>query len=251
MESNAFAFTTIRQGSEKNFIERTRAEVAIDTFTQLQEHGIECVAVYKDCSPKYLQKLQSLGVILIQETGNGMGNARREALREAVAHADPSSLLFWIEPEKPDMPRYVQKMCRHMVNTRAKLGLFNRTAKSMSTYPSEQSHYYQFCRATARALAGFDIDYAFGPMVIHPDSVESFLKYNGRYGDAWDSILVPRIPFIQRDEVAILEIDFQNDPRMTRIESGNVAMILKRIDQFNNVIPSLINEWSGNINTLD
>lgn len=220
-----------------------RSEVAIDTLNRLQDGGIRCVAVYKDCSPAYIQKLQSLGVILVQETVSGMGNARREALREAVARADPDTFLFWVEPEKPDIPRFASDLRKRMIDTGAKLGLFNRTAKSMSTYPAEQSHYYQFCRAAASALAGFDIDYAFGPMMLHPHAAESFLAYDGRHGDLWDSILVPRIPFVQRGDIAVCKVDFQNDLRMTQIESGDSGIILKRLDQFNNVIPALIKEW--------
>lgn len=244
MNSKILAFTTIRQGDPANLIERTRSEVVVDTLSQLHDHEIQCVAVYKDCAPEYLAKLRSLGTTLVQQNAQGMGNTRREALREVMTRSDTGTFLFWLEPEKPDMPRYAKELCVRMVNTGAKLGLFNRTAESMSSYPAEQSHYYQFCRAVASQLAGFDIDYAFGPIILHPDAVEAFLAYDGRYNDLWDSILVPRIPFVQHGEVVTLEVNFQNDARMTQIESGNPEIILKRVDQFNNVIPSLIKEWS-------
>ncbi|MEA2006700.1 MAG: hypothetical protein U9O20_00865 [Patescibacteria group bacterium] len=38
-------------------------------------------------------------------------------------------------------------------------------------------------------------------------------------------------------------VNFQDDERMTCVGSGNVTIILKRLEQFNNVIPFLIAEW--------
>lgn len=78
-----------------------------------------------------------------------------------------------------------------------------------------------------------------------PAIISFFLEYSGgRYGDKWDSILVPRLRIIKGGiKFSVLPVNFQNDERMTRVESGNVAITLKRLEQFNNVIPSLIAEW--------
>ncbi|MFZ2682042.1 MAG: hypothetical protein WAZ14_03050 [Patescibacteria group bacterium] len=243
MSSDILAFTTIRQGSPTNLIEMTRAMVALDTMKQLQAENIACLVVYKDCDDVYLRQLQAFGATLVPEIDSGMGAARRQALREVISYGGPETHLLWLEPEKPGMARYATSLHQCMVRGRAKLGLFNRTAFSMLSYPAEQSHYYQFCRAVASALTGFDVDYAFGPMMLHLDATESFLAYTGQYGDLWDSILVPRIPFLKRHEAVTLDVDFENDPRMTQIESGNTTLIMKRLRQFNNVIPSLIEAW--------
>ena len=118
------------------------------------------------------------------------------------------------------------------------------THNTHTSYPPEQSHYYQFCRAVATQFVGFDFDYAFGPMVITRSSASFFLNYNGKCGDKWDSILIPRLQIIKSGlKTSILPIDFQNDQRMTSVESGNPTIILKRLEQFNNVIPSLVEEW--------
>src|SRR5262249_23040060 len=111
-------------------------------------------------------------------------------------------------------------------------------------YPAEQAYYYLFCRVAATKLVGFDLDYAFGPMMMSKPAIQYFLGYQGDYGDKWDSILIPRLRVIKRGEtISLLPIDFKNDPRMTAVESGNPTLILKRLEQFNNVIPSLIREW--------
>ena len=82
-------------------------------------------------------------------------------------------------------------------------------------------------------------------MMMTPATVSYFLEYSGgKYGDKWDSILVPRLRIIKDGmKFSVLPISFQNDKRMTCVESGNAAIILKRLEQFNNVIPSLVTEW--------
>lgn len=121
------------------------------------------------------------------------------------------------------------------------IGFFKRT--SLKSYPKEQALYYDFCRTVASQQIGFQIDYGFGPMIIARDTVNEFLSYRGDYGDRWDSILVPRLRILRRDgKGSTLEVSFRNDPRMTAVESGNATIILKRVEQLANVIPSLIAE---------
>ncbi len=81
-------------------------------------------------------------------------------------------------------------------------------------------------------------------MVLSRRGVRRFLDYRGEYGDKWESILIPRLRLLRGGgRIALLPVNFRNDPRMTSVESGNPAMILKRIEQLNNVVPSLITEW--------
>ncbi|HRH32308.1 MAG TPA: hypothetical protein PLK06_03200 [bacterium] len=243
VNTDILAFTTIKEGNPRDPVSKTRAAVALDTVKNLQTQNITCVVIFTECAEAYLQQLQSFGAIIVPETQHGMSNSRREALQKAMQYADSNTHLLWLEPEKPDLPRYAKNLRRAMIEANARIGLFNRTPLSMLSYPVEQSHYYQFCRAVASAFAGFDIDYAFGPMMLHVEATSDFLNYKSQYGDLWDAILVPRIPFLKRGEVVVMDADFLNDARMTAIESGSTAMILKRLQQFNNVIPSLINGW--------
>lgn len=113
-----------------------------------------------------------------------------------------------------------------------------------SLHTPEQVYYYLFCRTVASYLVGFDLDYAFGPMIVTKASAPFFLNYSGEYGDLWDSVLIPRLRIIRSGlSYAVKTVDFNNDPRMTAIESGNLKMILKRVGQLQNVVPSLIAEW--------
>lgn len=233
------AVTTIREGDSDSAVERVRAEIFLDTAKELAVHGIDCIAVHTDCSESYLDRARSVGTRLIPETRSGMGHSRRQAIRAGFESG--ADYCFWLEPEKSDMPRFLNRMISHMRKKRASLGLFTR--KDLRSYPREQALYYAFCRSVASRLLGSAIDYGFGPMVIARNAMPYFLDYNGDYGDTWDSILIPRLRILQGGGVATLSIAFRNDARLTAVEDGRDDMILKRVTQLGSVIPALIEEW--------
>jgi hypothetical protein len=236
------AFTTIRQGSPSVLVEKIRSEIFLDTAKALSVLDVPFVAVSTECDESYLAQLRHLGIITVPQSESGMGKIRRKALQVAMDKFPSASHCFWLESEKPDMPRFLETMIRLMRTEDAPLGLFNRI--SMDSYPEEQAHYYLFCRAVASKLVSFDLDYAFGPMVVSREGASYFLRYGGEYGDKWEAILIPRLRAIrQKVRIAILPVDFKNDSRMTAVESGNPSLIMKRVEQFNNVIPSLLTEW--------
>lgn len=238
--SKGFAvITTIRQGSEQNSIEKVRAEVFLDTATVCFSLGIPLVAVFKDCSERYLKKLNDLEVILVPQSGSGIGYVRREAIKAGIDKIPGVRYYLWLEPEKPSFPIIVSKI---ITDLDTEFCFFNR--HSMNSYLPEQACYYLFCRWIASQLIGFDVDYAFGPMILTKVSARVFLEYEGEYGDLWDSILIPRLRIIRGNiPYEVKTVEFHNDPRMTAIESGILKMFLKRIEQFRNVIPALITEW--------
>ncbi len=234
---------TFKQGSPNNSIEKTRSEVFFNTAQKILDKGHLLVVVYTETQEAVLKMLKQLGVIMIDQQATGIGNIRREALSKASEYFPEAQYFCWLEPEKPDLVQFIEPMAYKMQKEQSVFGIFNRT--DMASYPPEQAYYYLFCRAVASQLIGFDIDYAFGPMMMTTKTISYFLKYSGdNYGDKWDSILVPRLHIIKdKLKISILPINFKNDKRMTDIESGNTTMILKRLKQFNNVIPSLVNEW--------
>lgn len=234
--------TTFRQGDPRNPIEKIRTEVFLDTTRELANASLSLVTVYIETQKDVLDKLRELGLTLCLQQSNGMGNIRREAISSTLNTFPDAKYLCWLEPEKPDMVRFIKPMYSKMKQEQTVLGMFNRSA--MFSYPPEQAYYYLFCRAVATQLIGYDLDYAFGPMMIASPAALCFLEYRGEYGDKWDSILIPRLRVINNGAgISVLPVDFQNDQRMTQAESGNLAIILKRLEQFNNVIPSLISEW--------
>lgn len=244
MSRKLVVVTTIRQGSDENPIEKIRAEVFLDTAIACADLNIKLVAVFKDCSNSYLKKLEDLGVTLFKQKSYGMGAVRREALMLGIKAFNDDCYYLWLEPEKPNFPLLAKNIIPELNRTGAEFCFFNR--KSMDSYPPEQAYYYLFCRAVATHLIGYDLDYAFGPMIVTKVSAPFFLNYSGEYGDLWDSILIPRLRIIRNGlSYAVKTVDFNNDPRMTAIESGNLKMILKRVEQLQNVIPSLIAEWQS------
>lgn len=243
IQNEIICVTTFRQGNPENVVERTRSEVFLNTAYRILDAGLSLIVIHIETRDSVLMILQKLGVVLIEQQTKGMGNIRREALLGSRMHFPNARYFCWLEPEKPDLVRFIVPMANQMKKAQSDFGIFNRI--DMASYPAEQAHYYLFCRAVATQLVGFDIDYAFGPMIITPATISYFLEYSGgRYGDKWDSILVPRLRIIKDGiKLSVLPVNFQNDERMTRVESGNVTIVLKRLEQFNNVIPSLIAEW--------
>lgn len=234
--------TTFRQGYADNPIELARAEVFLDTAKKLGNLGIPCVALSRETQTSFLDSLKHLGVVPVAQQSMGMGNIRREVIGTACSLFPDVEFYCWLEPEKPNLPAFILPMATLMSQEKSGLGLFNRV--SMTSYPTEQAYYYLFCRAVASKLVGFDLDYAFGPMVMSKSATRYFLEYGGEYGDKWEAILIPRLRIIKQGiGVSLLSIDFENDPRMTAIESGNPSIVLKRLEQLNNIIPSLIKEW--------
>lgn len=243
MSSQVVCVTTFRQGHVDNPIERVRAEVFLDSAKKLSDLGTPCVTLFTETQTSFLDSLEHLGVILVAQQSMGMGNIRREVISAACSLFPDAEFYCWLEPEKPNFPMFISPMVMLMSQEETVLGLFNRV--SMTSYPTEQAYYYLFCRSVANKLMGFDLDYAFGPMIMSKSATQYFLEYGGEYGDRWEAVLVPRLRIIKQGiGVSILSIDFENDPRMTAIESGNPSIILKRLEQLNNVIPSLINEWN-------
>jgi len=243
MSSNIICVTTFRQGNIDNPVKRVRAEVFLDTAKKLREFNIPCVTLFTETQADFLEHLKRLGIVLAEQRSSDMGNIRREVISMARSLFPNAEFYCWLEPEKPNLIKHIFPIITVMSRENSTLGLFNRAG--MTSYPSEQAYYYLFCRAAASKLMGFDLDYAFGPMIISKSAIRWFLEYNGEYGDKWDAILVPRLRIIkQRMRITLLPINFENDPRMTAVESGNSSVILKRLEQFNNIIPSLIKEWN-------
>jgi hypothetical protein len=242
VESRLIAVTTIQYGVRPDANQMVRSGIFLDTAERLRALNIPCLATAGPCPKGYIRKVQVRGVVISRQKIPGMGNARREALLTGSERFPSATHYLWLEPEKPDMPEHAICLWHQMQAENTALGLFNR--KSMASYPSEQAHYYLFCRVVASSLLGFDLDYAFGPMILTRASLPYFLNYRGEYGDLWDSILIPRLRTMNAGlGFSIQETDFKNDLRMKNVESGNPRFILKRIDQFNNVVRSLVAEW--------
>ena len=242
------AVTTIKykenELSEAGIIGAVRAQAFLVTARNLKASNIPCVAIFDECGAPYLATLKDIGIILVQQRGTSMGSVRREAFRAASDMFTSATYFAWLEPEKPDIVRYLSPLMEIMSRETSTLGLFNRTEESMKSYGKLQAYYYLFCRSLANDLLGRDIDLAFGPMIVTRDGLREILSYNGEYGDKWDALFIPRLRMITKGmRVSILNIDFINYLPMNEVERRNIAIIEKRLMQMNNVTNALIIEW--------
>jgi len=137
--------TTFRQGNPENEVEKIRSEVFLDTARKISDAGLSLVVVYIETQESVLKMLQRLGATLVEQQTFGMGNIRREALSASCSRFLSARYFCWLEPEKPDMVRFIVPMAYHMEKDQSDFGIFNRS--DMASYPPEQAHYYLFCRA--------------------------------------------------------------------------------------------------------
>lgn len=195
MKSEVVLAMTFRQGSTSDPIEQIRTTVFLDTIKNIIATGVNCVVIYIDTEDTLIQHMQASGIVPLLQQSSGMGGVRREALSRAAEYFPDAKYICWIEPEKQNMVKFIFPMVQCMRNGNWCLGLFNR--RSMKSYPAEQAHYYLFFRAVASKFLGRDVDYAFGPMMCERTMLPYFLSYESKYGDLWDSLLIPRLEIIK------------------------------------------------------
>lgn len=126
MGSRVVCVTTFRQGSSNNPVELTRAEVFLDSAKNLNSLGIPCVALLKETQIDFIDSLKPLGIIPVNQQSMGMGNIRREAINAARSLFPNTEFYCWLEPEKPDLPRFISPMVTLMSQENSGIGLFNR-----------------------------------------------------------------------------------------------------------------------------
>src|SRR3989339_1274937 len=114
--------TTFRQGNLKNAIERTRSEVFLDTMHRISDVGLSLVVVHIEIQESALRTLKRLGAILIGQQTFGMGNIRREALLGSCLRFPDARYFCWLEPEKPDLVRFIVPMAYQMKQDQSDFG---------------------------------------------------------------------------------------------------------------------------------
>jgi len=70
-----------------------------------------------------------------------------------------------------------------------------------------------------------------------------FLNYNGKYGDKWDSIHIPRLQVIAAGHNVIsVPVDYPHPIDQTQEETGNLLQSYKRFGQIDNLVLSIWRE---------
>lgn len=215
-----------------------RLKLAVKTVEIARSQNYEVVIVDGGSPVEFRDIVRRAGAMLFDETVRGMGPSRRQAKLEAGKLAGIDGVVVWMEPEKHTFVNQISRVTMPLINGSADLVIPAR--KSLHTYPREQQHAEEIGNLAAYYLTGKKLDFWFGPRVMNRLALDIFLKYDGRYGDKWDSIQIPVLECIAAGlNVVGVEVDYSPPAEQTKTEEGNVGMLIKRIDQLQNLVPSL------------
>lgn len=206
-----------------------RYNEAIKLFSACKDRGYQVITVDKESEAEFRETAQSFGVIIKNQQKAGMGNARRQALKEAKELTN-SSFVVWLEPEKSGMIPHLHLLSEMEEQSEIEMVLFHRT--SLDSYPREQKLEYQFGQILGEYLFGQCIDLFFGPVALRGSALEKFLEYDGKYGDLWDSVHIPRLIVMKNPRIwRQLMIPYSNPREQTSAELGDLSLFLRRTSQ--------------------
>ena len=225
----------------RNAIEDVRADLALKMILDARREGHNVLALDGGSEPERLAPIENCGARIVKQIGQGMGVARREAIAGAAKFFPNEMVFVWLEPEKVNMIAHLTAALQTTVASGCSFAFFNRT--SLASYPPEQACAYGVVRGVASDLLGVDLDFMFGPVVFTKFMLHYFLNYDGKYGDKWDSIHIPKLRAINDGaSYRVIDIDYEHPASQTDAEKGDLDYLRKRIEQASLVIRAMVKE---------
>jgi len=216
-----------------------RATLALKTTTEAVANGFKIVIVDQSTAP-IKKALVERDAILFDQEQRGMGAGRRQAIKEAANLAGNDGVVVWIEPEKAPLIPYIEQLAVPIIRNQADLVIPERI--SMDAYPRMQQYAELLGNQAFYMLTGMALDMWFGPRVFRADLADFFLKYNGEYGDLWDSIFIPVLGIIKTGKrVAGMKVNYIHPLEQTASED-DFPMCEKRITQLTTLVNALKKE---------
>jgi len=137
-----------------------------------------------------------------------------------------------LEPEKYDMVRYIEEICRPVIEDEAQFSIPFRTKVSWRTYDPLQAMAEQYGNACfmqmvipylKRAVA---YDMWVGPRAFSKEFLRSYLiPYDGLYGHRWHVLFVPFVKAIcDSVEGASVMVDYMHPPEQLLEELRNLEL---------------------------
>lgn len=215
--------------------EEVRAQLAAKTIQEAEKQGHPIVIVDESSDESTRSHFRNLGAVVFSVEKPGMGNSRRQVIREAANLAGPDGIVAWLEPEKNDFVRSLGTIRNAMVSESADLVMPRR--KSLESYPLLQQRFEILGNLAFKMLTGRGFDSWFGPRIFKSELASFFLEYGGEYGDQWDSIQIPPLRIIKTGKKAIeVEVDFTYPEEQKAEEEERFPMFRKRMEQLLNCV---------------
>lgn len=230
--------TLARIGVNKS--ETVRAECILKTAAEAKRHGYPLVAIDGGSPPDYINALRRNGARVFEQEEPGMGNARRQALRQARELVPEGHAIVWMEPEKYTLISELADPVATLAKGEYDLVMLRR--RSLESYPPEQAMSYQMIALATKYLTGIDSDFGWGPTLMSADMVEYYLSYQSQHGDLWDGIHCPKLQIIRDGRPwTIVDVDYTHPPEQTRAETG-IHLLPKRIRQMDQLVAAITTE---------
>ena len=219
---------------------RLRANLTQRTMQAARDKEYPVVVVDFGSSDEFLRELERFGADVHTQQTKGMGGSRREAI--AYGQITQKPIIAWMEPEKVGYIPELWKTVTPILDNR--LELVVPTRRSLNSYPIIQ----QYCEEAGNFffgnLTGKHLDMWSGPRTFAKDIGDYFVDYDGGFGDQWESIFIPVIAaIIDGRRVGGVEIDYTHPAEQTRLESGNIDLDLKRVEQLNALTHNMAQYW--------
>ena len=239
MERPIVAVTTLF--STDNPSDRLRSNLAILTFNKLKSYNFDTVVIDGGSSPDFLKRIDEVGIKAIAQEGKGLGVSRRQAIKLACDTGKTPIVIM--EPEKVDFVSQIEKLSSLISEDRADFVIPKR--RSLKTYPVAQQLSEDFGNLFIKELIGFDLDLFFGPRIFKGEMAQYFLNYDGKYGDAWESIFIPVLDAIQDGKrVLSVPIDYFHPKEQREAEEHDLDFFKKRVEmQLLPLIKSMELRW--------
>jgi hypothetical protein len=221
--------------------EDIRAQLALKTAMEAQKNNYPLIVVDGGSVKKIVDVLFNFGATVFNQSKDGMGVSRRQAMTEAVKLYGEDAIYVWLEPEKYSLINYIDLLVKPIIEGLADIVIPKRI--TFDDYPPEQTYAELIGNKAFEYITGHTLDIWYGPKVMNYKSLQEFLAYKGEYGDMWESIVIPVIRAIHKGlRVTSVLVRYTHPPIQTKTESGDIRFLLKRIDQLKNIILAMQKE---------
>ncbi len=220
----------------------TRYKLALETVKKTKEK-YRMLIVDGSPDPKIKETFHELGAKVIHQQKPGMGASRRQLFELAHSITDPGDVIFWVEPEKPNMIDFIPELVLPIFGGFCSISIPVRTKKSWESYPELQQISEAVVNQVFEELTGLQVDIMVGPMAIERSALPDFFGcFPEKFGVmdnyvqhiavivAWKNghkILSPGVP-----------VDFIYPPEQKQQEEGPLfrEIIRKRLWQLKQLI---------------